>query len=153
MHPQKVDDHGLAGPGAKDCRGVADVVAVLNIMYNNADHVIDHTKLAFYRNPVEMRTASEIPRGDLVLLPLTDFNRIKAVEKVDKTPKFHAKCVLEDKTFIIFAPAFDTKKWEGILSPFFWVSETENEDEVNMACGEFRRPAREDGLQAHLLEK
>ena len=78
-----------------------------NILWDNADDELD-PRLAFFCNPFEMRAASEIPKGELLLLPFATIGYIKDINavKVDKLPTFHAKCVSEHGTHVIYPRPF-----------------------------------------------
>ena len=80
---------------------------VWSILWDNADDELD-PRLAFFCNPFEMRAASEIPKGELLLLPFATIGYIKDINavKVDKLPTFHAKCVSEHGTHVIYPRPF-----------------------------------------------
>ena len=134
------------GAVGAEARGAGDAALMdcWRILYNNAPDTIDLSTLSFYKSPDEMRTARAISKGDLQLLPYTDFTKVKAEAKVKGMPSgVYAKCVMDGATYFVLSPTFDTAKWEGTLSPFFWVQETTKEEEANMVWGTFEDPLEE----------
>jgi len=126
---------------------------VWSILWDNADDELD-PRLAFFCNPFEMRAASEIPKGELLLLPFATIGDIKDINtvKVDKLPTFHAKCVSEHGTHVIFPPTFSSRLIEGMLVPFYQVIETTVDGEANMVWDTWSDPLVESELEITCLK-
>jgi hypothetical protein len=126
---------------------------VWHILWDNAEAKFDE-RLAFYINPFEMRVAVDIPKGELMLLPFTTVGEIKCVGDVkpDKLPTFHAKCVSEHGTHVLFPPKFNKDKNEGLLIPFYHVTETTKEGVANMVWDVWEDPLEEDDFKITCLK-
>ena len=141
-------------PGSKQEMGrFYNRSCVWSILWDNADDEMDK-RLAFFCNPFEMRAASEIPKGELLLLPFAAIADIKDINdvKVDKLPTFHAKCVSEHGTHVIYPPSFSSTKMEGMLVPFYHVIETTADGEANMVWDTWSDPLVESELEITCLK-